>query len=97
MIAVADAAEFGTEPPREVLTVSNIKRWGDPHGGGWMDWPAGDLLRFNIADNITQAFQSLTASKSGDFTGWQESNPGYAEIFHSITGLRIKMAANDGD
>ena len=97
MIAVADAAQYGTEPPREVKMVGNIKRWGDPYGGGWLDWPAGWLLRFNIADNITQAFQSVARSEAGGFAKWQESNPGYAEIFHSITGLRIKMAESDGN
>ena len=75
MIAVADAAQYGTESPREVQMVNRINRWGDPWGGGWMDWPAGLVQRLTIADNITQAFQSVKGAKAGEFGKWTENNP----------------------
>jgi len=96
MIAVADAAQYGDPPPREVQTVYRIKRWGDPWGGGWKDWPAGMLQRLTVAENITEAFKSAKRARPGKFKEWTETNPDQAEIFDSITGLRMKMAEKDG-
>ena len=97
MIAVADAAQYGSPAPREVQTVYKIKRWGDPWGGGWMDWPAGMQHKLTIAENITEAFKSAKRAKPGKFKDWTSANPDQAKIFDTITGLRMQMAANYGD
>lgn len=97
MTAVADAAQYGTEPPREVKMAGRIKQWGDPWGGGWMDWPAGLIDRLTIAENITRAFQSAGNAKPGKFNEWEERHPFEAKIFHQIIGLRLRMQNKDGD
>ena len=77
--------------------VNKISRWGDPWGGGWMDWPAGMLYRLTIAENVTNAFQSAARAEPGNMTDWEKSHPDESKIFHSIIGLRLRMQAENGD
>jgi hypothetical protein len=96
MMAVADAAQYGTTPPPEVTMAGRIKQYGDPWGGGWMSWPAGLVTRLMIAENITNAFQSFErGTQSGHIGKWQESHPFEAKIFHEITALRMAKRASD--
>ena len=89
MRAVADAAQDSSiKPPPEVAMVGRIEQWGDPWGGGWMQWPAGLITRLTIAKNITVALQSAANIKPGEFGKWQESHPDYAKTYESIMQLR---------
>ena len=97
MMAIADAAENGTKPPSEVVIANYTKIFGDPWGGGWMNWPAGLPQRVNIAGNITDAFKSL-GRYDGSFGDWQKAHPFDAAIWHEITALRMaKKAASNGN
>ena len=98
MMAIADAAENPKKfrPPPEVAIANFTAMYGDPYGGGWMDWPAGQPAKVNIAGNITEAFKSL-GRYSGSFGEWEESHPSDAKIWHEITSLRmLKKAADNG-
>src|SRR5210317_2554891 len=96
-MAVADAAQDkSVKPPPEVQMVSRINEWGDPWGGGWMDWPAGLVTRLTLAKNITVALQSAANAKPGQWKAWEENNPDYARTYDSILDLRIAMARKNG-
>ena len=96
-MAVADAAQDSkAEQPPEVTMVNRIALWGDPWGGGWMNWPAGKIKRLTIAKAITDALQSASNAKPGQWGAWQESHPGYAKTYDNILNLRIEMAAKNG-
>jgi hypothetical protein len=97
-MAVADAAQDDSiKPPPEVIMASRINKWGDPWGGGWMDWPAGLVNRLTVAENITNAMRSAGRAKPGKFGEWEKSNPHEAKIYHEMIGLRIKMAKAEDD
>jgi hypothetical protein len=96
MMAVADAAQYGTRPPKEVIMAGRIRMYGDPWGGGWMQWPAGLITRLTIAENITNAFQSFVrGTTSGHIGKWQEAHPHEAKIFHEITAMRMRAKADN--
>jgi hypothetical protein len=76
--------------------VGRINQWGDPWGGGWMDWPAGLITRLTLARSITVALQSAANAKPGQWKAWEENNPEYARTYDSILDLRIAMARKNG-
>lgn len=95
---MADAAQDSkAKPPREVTMVNRIETWGDPWGGGWMGWPAGDVTRLTIAKAITTALRSAANIKPGQWGAWEKANPGYAKTYDDVLELRSAMAANDGN
>ena len=97
-MAVADAAQDSKAPtPPEVITLNRIEMFGDPYGGGWMNWPAGDVKRLTIARVVTDALRSASNVKPGEFVAWQESHLAYAKTYDDILSLREAMAANNGD
>ena len=97
-MAVADAAQDAKiKPPPEVKMLGRIEQWGDPWGGGWLEWPAGLVSRLTVAKGITAALKSAANAKPGQWTAWEESHPEYAKTYDWIIDLRLEMAkVNDG-
>ena len=96
-MAVADAAQDSSiKPPPEVAMVGRIEQWGDPWGGGSMQWPAGLVKRLSLAKNITVALQSAANAKPGKWIEWQEAHPEYSRTYDNILKLRTEMAKANG-
>ena len=89
-MAVADAAQDSkAKPPPEVVMAGRIKQWGDPWGGGWMNWPAGLITRVTIAENIISAISSALNVKPGQYAEWEASHPHESKTADEILELRI--------
>lgn len=66
-----------------------IEKYGSPFSGGWMDWPAGLLMRMNAANNTYFAVsQFLKAAKDGKGTKWGNEHPQLAKIAGEAMALR---------
>ena len=74
-----------------------IEMWGDPWGGGWMQWPAGIIKRLTIARVVTDALTSAANVAPGEWSSWEKNHPGYAKTYDDILALRQAMAVIDGD
>jgi len=94
-MAVADAAQDDkAKSPPEVVMAGRIKQWGDPWGGGWMNWPAGLVTRLAIAENVTNALRSVTNIKPAGWAEWETSHPHEAKTYDDILELKFWKEAH---
>ena len=94
-MAVADAAQDDkAKPPPEVAMAGRIKQWGDPWGGGWMNWPAGLVTRLAVAENVTNALRSVSNVNPGAWAEWEANHPQEAKTHDDIFELRMWKEAH---
>jgi hypothetical protein len=58
MAAVRYVEGKDTQPPYELRMAYQIERWGDPFGGGWMEWDARLLARMQTVKAYADAFKA---------------------------------------
>ncbi len=71
---------------------SRIKRWGDPYGGGWLDWPAGHIDKLTIVGNVSEAygaFKRYTGKETFD-----KAYPGAWQIVTAVMTMREEAGLN---
>ena len=92
MIAASDAAKGAGPPPHELQMAWRIERWGDPWGGGWMDWPAGMIDKITAAQNVYNAQKAYqSAASAGNTADWTKNNATAWKIVSDIMALRRKL------
>lgn len=90
ILAAADFAEYGEEPPPELLQAFRVEQWGfaalysEP-------LPAGEIRRMTTALNVYRAHLSFL-SGSHQAARWAESHPNELAIVQSVRELRKDYA-----
>lgn len=86
MLAVADHLDGEGPQPPDLQMYLLIKQFGDPYGGGWMNWPAGTMERMRLVRNVYEAYRGwLNASNKA---AWTTANPVSWEIVSDIISMR---------
>lgn len=65
-----------------------IDRFGDPYGGGWMNWPAGQVTRMMYLEGVYNIFKAMVSSKN--IVEFFNNNPQAGEVVGRVTALRAK-------
>ena len=82
MEAVAYVEGKILSPPYELRMAYQIERWGDPFGGGWMEWPAALLYRMQTMKAYADAMKNYI--QYGGQKGFVDNNHGIWELVTEI-------------
>lgn len=78
--------QYGTEAPPELMLYRNWRDFGDPWGGGWMEWPPQFLNLLRVVGNVYRAMQGwLDAANQAE---WCNKNQAAWEIVGIVLKLR---------
>lgn len=82
----AAAGQYGEPPPSELQFLRRVDRFGDPYGGGWMNWPAGLIDRVMYLEYVFKTFQAMVGSRN--IVDFFNANPQAGSIVGYVTSLR---------
>ncbi len=75
-------------PPYELEIAQKIESFGDPWGGGWMEWPAGLAAKVQTVRSYTQAFRAYRHNSANP--KWVNANPQMFSLVSSVWDWRKK-------
>jgi len=94
-LRVADAVEFEESPPSQLKAVWHTRRFGNPYGGGWLEWPAGEADKIAILDNVESAFSGYK-NAGVNIVEWTKANPDKWKLIGRVKkNRRINQYAHD--
>jgi len=90
----ARAADGDGEPPRELIWYWRTKRFGLPHGRGWLDEPAGLLDRMVYLDTVYQTWRTWRRVKR--WGAWAREHPEDWALVQHVMRLLKQDGSDDG-
>lgn len=67
----------------------NVRKWGNPTGGGWYDWPAGMMKRASYAEYIHRAYSGYMSS-AGKTVEWTKQYPQAWKLVSELLAERMR-------
>lgn len=96
IVAWVDGAGDEERPrmPPELGAWLKIKRWGDPFGGGWLDWPAGYMNRVQAARNVYETYMAYVRAENRG--SWLNEHPEAGGVLGIIKELKFGSEDDPG-